>query len=50
MDMFLLLLLNGGSSTHDNAHANAHYRGGKDSKKGDTKIEVIVSCPDCDPR
>ncbi|MBR8703001.1 TIGR04149 family rSAM-modified RiPP [Porphyromonas levii] len=41
---------NGGSSTHDNAHANAHYRGGKDSKKGDTKIEVIVSCPDCDPR
>ncbi|MBR8785361.1 hypothetical protein IX308_001561 [Porphyromonas levii] len=50
MDMFLLLLLNGGSSTHDNARANAHYRGGKDSKKGDTKIEVIVSCPDCDPR
>lgn len=40
---------NGGSGTHDNAHANAHYRGGKDSKNGKAKVIVIVDCPDCEP-
>lgn len=40
---------NGGSGTHDNAHANAHYRGGKSSKNGKEKVVVIVDCPDCEP-
>lgn len=39
----------GGSGTHDNAHANAHYRGGASSREGEEKMIVIVDCLDCQP-